>query len=73
MTAAGTPGRPFAARRALLLGFLTLLTLGGGLLGWGTFATLSGAVIAAGQVEVETPRPGGRAHRRRHGGRDPRP
>ena len=54
MTAAGTPGRPFAARRALLLGFLTLLALGGGLLGWGTFATLSGAVIAAGQVEVET-------------------
>ena len=54
MTAAGTPGRPFAARRALLLGFLTLLALGGGLLGWGTFATLSGAVIAAGQVEVES-------------------
>ena len=54
MTAAGTPGRPFAARRALLLGFLTLLALGGGLLGWGAFATLSGAVIAAGQVEVET-------------------
>ena len=54
MTAAGTPGRPFAAHRALLLGFLTLLALGGGLLGWGAFATLSGAVIAAGQVEVET-------------------
>ena len=54
MTATDTPGRPFAARRALLLGFLTLLALGGGLLGWGTFATLSGAVIAAGQVEVET-------------------
>ena len=54
MTAAGTPGRPFAARRPLLLGFLTLLTLGGGLFGWGTFATLAGAIIAAGQVEVET-------------------
>ena len=56
MTAAGTPDRhrPFAARRALLLGFLTLLALGGGLFGWGTFATLAGAIIAAGQVEAET-------------------
>ena len=54
MTAERAAGRPFAARRALLLGFLTLLALGGGLFGWGTFATLSGAVIAAGQVEVET-------------------
>ena len=54
MTAADTPARPFAARRALLLGFLTLLVLGGGLFGWGIFATLAGAVIAAGQVEVET-------------------
>ena len=54
MTAADTPSRPFAARRPLLLGFLTLLALGGGLFGWGTFATLSGAVIAAGQLEVET-------------------
>ena len=51
---ADTPSRPFGARRAMLLGFLTLLALGGGLFGWGTFATLSGAVIAAGQVEVET-------------------
>ena len=54
MTAADTAARPFAAHRPLILGFLTLLALGGGLLGWGTFATLSGAVIAAGQVEVET-------------------
>ena len=55
MTAAtSAPDRAFAARRALLLGFLTLLALTSGLIGWGTFATLSGAVIAAGQVEVET-------------------
>ena len=54
MTAADTMGRSFAARRPLFLGFLTLLVLGGGLFGWGTFATLSGAIIAAGQVEVET-------------------
>ena len=54
MTSASPQGQPFTARRGLLLGFLTLLVLGGGLFGWGTFATLSGAVIAAGQVEVET-------------------
>ena len=54
MTAADAAARPFAAGRPLLLGFLTLLTLGGGLFGWGTFATLAGAIIAAGQVEVET-------------------
>ena len=52
--AVGARGQLFAARRPLLLGFLTLLVLAGGLLGWGAFATLSGAVIAAGQVEVET-------------------
>ena len=54
MTAANAAARPFAACRPLLLGFLTLLALAGGLFGWGTFATLSGAIIAAGQVEVET-------------------
>ena len=54
MTGTDRPGRSFSARRPLLLGFLTLLALVGGLLGWGTFATLSGAIIAAGQVEVET-------------------
>ncbi|MCY4562881.1 MAG: HlyD family type I secretion periplasmic adaptor subunit, partial [Gammaproteobacteria bacterium] len=42
------------ARRPLLLGFLGLLILAAGLVGWGTQATLSGAVIAVGQVEVET-------------------
>ena len=44
----------FATRRPLLLGFATLAVLAGGLFGWGVFASISGAVIAAGQVEVET-------------------
>ena len=44
----------FAARRPLILGFMTLAVLGGGLFGWGLFSSLSGAVIATGQVEVET-------------------
>ena len=44
----------FGARRPLLLGFLTLAVLLGGLLGWGALASISGAVIASGQVEVET-------------------
>ena len=51
-----TPGaaRLLAARRPLLLGFVTLALLGGGLFGWGAFASIAGAVLAAGQVEVET-------------------
>ena len=44
----------FRARRPLALGFATLAVLFGGLFGWGAFTTISGAVIAAGQVEVET-------------------
>ena len=46
--------RTFAAGRPLLLGFLTLAVLAGGLFGWGAFASISGAVIAAGRVEVES-------------------
>ena len=46
--------RRFAARRPLRLGFVTLAVLGGGLFGWGALATIAGAVIAVGQVEVET-------------------
>ena len=53
MTAAQAD-RALLARRPLFLGFLSLLVLAAGLFGWGTLATLSGAVIAAGQVEVET-------------------
>ena len=45
--------RTLSAGRALLLGFLTLAALCGGLLGWGAFASLSGAVIAVGEVEVK--------------------
>ena len=44
----------FAARRPLILGFVTLALLGGGLFGWGAFASIAGAVIATGRVEVET-------------------
>ena len=56
MTAAPVGDAPstFAARRPLLLGYLTLAVLLGGLFGWGAFASIAGAVIAAGQVEVET-------------------
>ena len=41
------------ARRPLILGFLTLTILLGGILGWGAFTTIAGAVIAVGRVEVE--------------------
>ena len=37
-----------------MLGFLTLAVLLGGLFGWGALASISGAVIAAGRVEVES-------------------
>lgn len=45
--------RTFSVRQGLLLGFVTLGILCGGLFGWGAFASLSGAVIAIGQVEAE--------------------
>ena len=48
------PQQPFAARRALLLGYVTLLVLGAGGLGWGTLASIAGAAIVAGRVEVES-------------------
>ena len=44
----------YSARRALLFGFGGLLLLLGGLVGWSVFASVSGAVIATGQVVVET-------------------
>ena len=44
----------FSSRRPLLLGFVTLAVLGGGLFGWGAFASIAGAVIATGKIEVET-------------------
>ena len=44
----------FSSRRPLALGFWSLLALGTGLFGWGTFSEISGAVIAVGQVGVES-------------------
>ncbi len=49
MTAPKAP----SARGPLILGFLGLLALVGGFGTWGVLATLSGAVIASGQVEVD--------------------
>ena len=51
---AGPVPPAFSSRRALVLGFLTVAVLVGGVFGWGAFASIAGAVIAAGQVEVET-------------------
>ena len=45
--------RTFSVRRGLVLGFVALGILCGGLFGWGAFASLSGAVIATGRVEAE--------------------
>ncbi len=44
----------YSASRALLFGFGGLTLLVGGLVGWSVFASVSGAVIATGQVVVET-------------------
>jgi HlyD family secretion protein len=43
---------PWSAVRPLVLGFLTVATLVGGLGAWSAFTTLSGAIIAPGQIEV---------------------
>ena len=48
----GSP-RAFSSRRPVALGLLSLAVLLGGALGWGAFASISGAVIAPGRVEVE--------------------
>lgn len=45
--------RRFSARKALYMGFLTMVLMGGGILGWSIFASLSGAVIASGRLGVE--------------------
>ena len=52
MTARTGSGR-FSARRAMILGFGGVSVLVGGLLGWSVFASIAGAVIASGLVEVE--------------------
>ena len=50
----GRTGRgPYSARPALLLGFCGVIVLVGGLLSWSVLASISGAVIASGRVEVE--------------------
>ena len=55
VTAPAMPAqRLFSSRRPLAFGFTTLALLVGGLFGWGTTASISGAVIATGQVDVET-------------------
>ena len=46
-------GPAFSSRRAVVLGCLTLAVLLGGVFGWGASASIAGAVIAAGRVEVE--------------------
>lgn len=43
----------FSVRRGLPLGVAALVLLCAGLFGWGSFATLSGAVVVTGQVEAE--------------------
>ena len=52
-TAAGA-ALGFSAKRPMVLGFLTLGVLLGGTLGWGATASISGSVIASGQVEAES-------------------
>ena len=55
MTALALDRAPsFAARRPVILGFLSLAVLVSGAVGWGAFTTIAGAVIAAGKVEVES-------------------
>lgn len=44
----------FSARKALSIGFVTMILMGGGLVGWSIFASLSGAVIASGRLGVES-------------------
>ena len=52
MTSRTSPRR-FSAGRALVLGFGGVLLLVVGLVGWSVLASISGAVVAGGRVEVE--------------------
>lgn len=45
--------RRWSARGPLILGFVTLVLLVGGLGAWSVMTTLSGAIVASGQIEVE--------------------
>ena len=51
--AAPVPERVWSVRGPMALGWVALLLLVGGFGGWSVFTTLSGAVIAPGQIEVE--------------------
>ncbi|MEO1688750.1 MAG: HlyD family type I secretion periplasmic adaptor subunit, partial [Pseudomonadota bacterium] len=44
----------YPASRSMTLGFAGVMVLVAGLFGWGAFANIAGAIIAPGQVEVET-------------------
>ena len=48
-----TSSRRFSAGRALVLGFAGVAILVVGLVGWSVLASISGAVVAGGRVEVE--------------------
>jgi len=48
-------GEPlFSSRRPVVLGMLSLAVLLAGSLGWGALASISGAVIALGRIEIES-------------------
>ena len=47
------PEPRFTLRWPMVLGMLSLLILVGGFGSWATFSSLSGAIIASGQIEVE--------------------
>ena len=51
---ARTTIRRFSAGRAMSLGFGGVAMLMGGLIGWSMFASISGAVVVGGRVEVES-------------------
>ena len=52
MTPPAKPPRQWTARGPLISGFVTLLLLVGGFGGWSVLTTITGAVIASGQIEV---------------------
>lgn len=56
MRAEDDPGRRWPARRPVLIGLLGLALLVGGFGGWAVTARITGAVIAQGQVEVDSNR-----------------
>ncbi|MGM0586686.1 MAG: HlyD family type I secretion periplasmic adaptor subunit [Pseudomonadota bacterium] len=48
------PARRFPAAKAMLIGFLGVAILVGGFGAWAAFAEIAGAVVAPGEVDVET-------------------